>query len=287
MKTLVLHHADADGFGAAFALNTTLKPGEEVTYIPVQYGQEPPNVAGYDFLYILDFSYKRPVMEDLYAKMNGAIFCIDHHKTAQAELDGLTYCLFDMEKSGAGLTWAFCWPNDTHLPAILAYVQDRDLWKFELPMSKEVNAYIATMEWDFGVWDQFDLETAKAAGAAILAFQQRQIEGRLKDVVVRRVYNPNSPEFDAYSYRDTQEGVDYFMVPVVNASENISELGEAMCHAYPDAPFSMSYCDCADGSRSYSLRSRNGFDVSTVAKAFGGGGHPGAAGFTLKAPEII
>jgi len=57
--------------------------------------------------------------------------------------------------------------------------------------------------------------------------------------------------------------------------------------AYPDAPFSVSYCDRADGKRSYSLRSRNGFDVSVVAKAFGGGGHPGAGGFTLSAPDII
>jgi len=62
--------------------------------------------------------------------------------------------------------------------------------------------------------------------------------------------------------------------------------------AYPDAPFSVSYCDRADGKRSYSLRSRNGFDVSVVAKAFGGGGHHkegkgGAAGFTLAAPDII
>ena len=58
-------------------------------------------------------------------------------------------------------------------------------------------------------------------------------------------------------------------------------------HAYPDAPFSMSYCDCPGGLRSYSLRSRNGFDVSEVAKAFGGGGHKASSGFTLKAPRVI
>lgn len=298
MKILVLHHADADGFGAAYAFNTTLKPTDEVTYTPVQYGQEPPDVSGYDFLYILDFSYKRSVMEELYAKMDGRMYCIDHHKTAQAELEGLPYCLFDMEKSGAGLTWAFCWPNDTHLPTILAYVQDRDLWKFDLPDSKAVNAYIATLEWDFGVWDQFDLATAKSAGTAILAFQQRQVEGRLKDVKMvslvtiqdelwQRAELPHPYIFDTRCNDEDRvhpRGVD---IPTVNASENISELGEAMCHAYPDAPFSMSYCDRADGSRSYSLRSRNGFDVSVVAKAFGGGGHKASAGFTLKAPDII
>ena len=79
----------------------------------------------------------------------------------------------------------------------------------------------------------------------------------------------------------------FVAVPCVNASENQSEIGAALNAAYPDSPFSVTYCDRADGKRSYSLRSNNGFDVSEVAKAFEGGGHPGAAGFTLGAPVII
>jgi nanoRNase/pAp phosphatase (c-di-AMP/oligoRNAs hydrolase) len=34
----------------------------------------------------------------------------------------------------------------------------------------------------------------------------------------------------------------------------------------------------------WSLRSRNGFDVSAVARSFGGGGHAAAAGFKRPRP---
>ena len=78
-----------------------------------------------------------------------------------------------------------------------------------------------------------------------------------------------------------------YFIPCVNASENVSELGNLMCERYPDAPFSMSYCDRGDGMRSYSLRSIGDFDVSVVAKAFGGGGHKNAAGFALPKPQVI
>ena len=37
----------------------------------------------------------------------------------------------------------------------------------------------------------------------------------------------------------------------------------------------------------YSLRSRSDFDVSEIAKKFGGGGHAKAAGFATKEPVHI
>lgn len=274
-KIAVLYHQDNDGFGAAYACWEALRGNHELLFIPVQYGQEPPYEKLYEFapkqLVIVDFSYKRPVMEALIAEFIEVI-CIDHHLTAQAELEGLPGCIFDMSRAGCVLTWAHLLPHE-NVPAILWYVQDRDLWKFEMPKSKEVNAYISTLEWDFEVWAKFDLDAALTAGDAILKFQAGQIKGRLRDVRIENIDEPGT--------------LNSYTVPFVNASENISELGDAMCHAYPDAPFSVSYCDRADGQRSYSLRSRFGFDVSEVAKAFGGGGHKAAAGFTLKAPDII
>jgi len=275
-KVLVLHHDDADGFGAAFAAHNAM-PDCDVTFIPVQYGQDPPELAltgNYAEVFILDFSYKREVMLTLHKVNHGALLCIDHHKTAQAELEGLDFCRFNMEKSGAVLAWEYF--MDFLAPPILQYVQDRDLWKFKLPYSKAVNAYIATLPNDFSVWAEFNLETATQAGEAILAFQNEQIQRRLKEVELVSLTDPR--------------GEDYwepFHIPCTNASDNISELGDAMCRAYPDAPFSMSYCDRKEGLRSYSLRSRFGFDVSEVARAFGGGGHAGAAGFTLPTPKVI
>ena len=276
MKTACLYHADDDGSGASFALWKALKDTDELLFIEVQYGQEPPYEAlrefGPDRVYIVDFYYKAPVLKDFLNEFPETMI-IDHHMSSLEDLESAfeervykTYT-HNTDFAGCVLTWQHFFPEEEEIPDILLYVQDRDLWKFELENSKEINAFIASLPNDFEEWDQFYTPEAYDAGRAIIRVQEKAIERRLKDV--RMV------EISGYT------------VPCVNASENISELGSAMCGAYPDAPFSMSYCDRGDGKRSYSLRSRNGFDVSEVAKRFGGGGHPGASGFSLEAPEVI
>ena len=257
----VLHHNDADGFGAAYALWAGLT--DEATFIPVQYGQPVPEIPVQTTeLLIVDFSYDRQTLEALAAKYDLTV--LDHHKTAQQDLEGLPYAHFDMTKAGCRLAWEYIYPFQP-LPDILSYVEDRDLWKFDLPFSEEVNLYIASLPWDFEVWDNFDLDTAVAAGKAVKAFRDNQIQSALKNV--RRM------QFTVNGCR--------YEVPVVNASANVSELGNEMCKAYPEAPFSVSYCDRQD-VRSWSLRSIGEFDVSAVAKEFGGGGHRNAAGFATE-----
>lgn len=261
-KVLVLHHNDADGFGAAYALWT--KYGDAATYIPVQYGQPAPAIPeGIEKIYIVDFSYAREILLMLSEQYDLTV--IDHHKTAEAALKGLPFCIFDISKAGCILTWELLWPNDTAPPLLLQYVADRDIWKWELPQSEEVNLFIATLPFDFNVWAAYDNDAlfsaeAPPAGRAIKAFRDRQIESTLKNVRMMLLAGHT--------------------VPVVNCSANISEVGNALCVAYPDAPFSVSYCDRKEGVRSYSLRSIGEFDVSAVAKLFGGGGHRNAAGFT-------
>jgi len=260
MKVAVLYHNDADGFGAAYACWKVY--GDEAIYIPVQYSQPPPDIPeGIESLFIVDFSYDRVICEAL-ADRFGAdnIRILDHHQTAQDNLSGLPYAIFDLNKSGAVLAWEYFFP-DTPVPDILRYVQDRDLWRFELPDSREINAWITTLPAQFDVWDQFDLAPAKQCGSAIIAYQYQQINRALRNV---RVCNLAG-----------------YIVPVVNVSENISEVGNEMCLWYPESPFSVSYCDRVDGHRSVSLRSIGAFDVSVIAKQFGGGGHRNAAGYTI------
>lgn len=261
-NTTVLHHADADGFGAAFAVHEAIDHNV-IAYIPVQYGQPVPEIPdGTEVLYVVDFSYAREICEELAAKYDLRI--LDHHKTAESALEGLPYAEFDVSKSGCRMAWEHFYPSDTNIPEILQYVEDRDLWKFEMPLSEEVNMYIASLPWDFEVWREFSIEKAMTAGVAIKSFRDSQIKSALKSVRMMSI--------------EVCEGLAY-EVPVVNASDNISELGNVMCNEYPNAPFSASYCDRKD-KRSWSLRSIGAFDVSDIAKEFGGGGHKNAAGFT-------
>lgn len=255
MKTAVLYHNDADGFGAAFACWKMLY--EKAMYIPVQYGQPVPELPEtVEELFIVDFSYDRATCEALAAKYRLTI--LDHHKTAEKELEGLAYATFDMGQSGAVLAWKRMYPM-WPVPTILQYVQDRDLWRFDLENSEEVNLYIASLPQTFEAWDGFDLDEAEVGGKAIKAFRDGQVEKACRNV--------------------RWEEVGGYKVPVLNLSENISEVGNQLCKKFPEAAFSVSYCDRADGKRSYSLRSIGDFDVSAIAKQFGGGGHRNAAGF--------
>ena len=215
MKIAVLFHNDADGFGSAFAAWVSLREKHELIFEPAQYGELPPYQKLHEFrpdqIYILDFSYKAPVLREFMRFLPNTVV-IDHHKTSVEELadfpeievsgfhevDGVQTPLFSgvrvfQENSGCVLSWLFFNPND-EIPELLHYVQDRDLWKFELEHSKEINAYIATLPLDFEVWADFYMPLAYDAGKAVLAFQGEQIRKRVEGAeMVRFLSYSSSP----------------------------------------------------------------------------------------------
>jgi oligoribonuclease NrnB/cAMP/cGMP phosphodiesterase (DHH superfamily) len=263
MERHVLFHRDADGYGAAYA--AWKKFGEQATYTSVQYGEPVPDILeGCKFVYVLDFCYKSEVIMKLQER---GIFVItlDHHKTSELDIVVSNLWDFNIEKSGAVLAWEHFHPEEK-VPTILEYVQDRDLWKFELPYSEVVNLYISTLE-GFKEWDTFDIIEGMAAGTAIKRFQDRQIKSKLKNI--ERIIFYTSPE-EVASHN----------VPCINLTENISEYNSLVLDTYPDIPFSASYF-IKEGRKIYSLRSKGDFDVSVIAKAYGGGGHKNAAGFSV------
>lgn len=261
----VLYHATCyDGFGAAWAAWRVLK--NEGRYLPVSYGHPPPGpelVPDGASVIIADFSYPRETLLAFRARL-GELTVLDHHQTAQADLAGLDFARFDLEKSGARLSWEFWHPLDS-APPLIEYVEDRDLWRFRLGGSREVSAWLRSYPWDFAAWDECherlvdSLDTVIFEGIAILRFQSQQVS-MMADNAWWTVLGGHR-------------------VPVTNATVFFSEVGEELCRRHPDAPFAAYYLDRADGKRQWGLRSRGDFDCSAVAKQYGGGGHPGAAGW--------
>lgn len=127
--TTVLYHANCkDGFGAAWAAYQHF--GESAKYIPVQYSEPLPEIEDGDNVFIVDFSYSRDILVPLSERCNLTV--IDHHKTAFEALTGLNFATFDMNRSGAVLTYKHFFPDRTP-PDLLFYIQDRDLWLWNLP----------------------------------------------------------------------------------------------------------------------------------------------------------
>ena len=161
-KTAVIYHASCpDGFGAAWAAHRVL--GERAQYLPMNHGDPIPQVDDDARVYILDFSFDRRRMVELQSKHGqDNVILLDHHITAQQELSELPNCHFDLSKSGAVLSWEHFHAGSA-VPTLLLYVQDKDLWTWELPDSRAISAYLSSREADFDTWDNIarDFETAE------------------------------------------------------------------------------------------------------------------------------
>jgi len=280
-KPLCIYHGNCfDGFTAAWAVWKRF--GEDADYLPANYGEAPPDVAGCDVI-IVDFSYKRPVLMEM-AQSARTIHVLDHHKTAQEDLAGLlparsyepddlikaaefdaTYPIranFDMKRSGAGMAWDFF--HYTPRPKLIDHVEDRDLWRFDLPFTREIHAGMSSYPFDFAAWDELAIKCDRgeliAEGAAIDRKHLRDIDTLLKITTARIAIMGHD-------------------VPIANMPVTMcSDAGNIMAKG---EPFAVTYYD-GPTHRHYSLRSTDaGLDVSMIAKAYGGGGHRNAAGFKL------
>jgi hypothetical protein len=258
--THVLYHDKCqDGFGAAYG--AWKARGDEVEYIGVTYQRPAPELPKDARVAIVDFSFPREQLEDLKSKVADVVV-LDHHKSAKEGLQGLDYAVFDMKRAGAGLSWHYFNP-DKPLPELLAHVEKRDLWDFEsLDRTKEVHSGLSSYPQEFGTWDKLagDIDGLKTEGAAIQRATRQQLDRILAGQQVGTICG--------------------HQVPVVNSPVLQSELGNELLIQNPDAPFAGAYYDMPNGQRKWSLRGREGgFDVSSICKQFGGGGHAAAGGF--------
>lgn len=274
MKPLIIYHDNcADGFSAAWCF--WRKYGNGADYVAGVYQQDPPDVTGRD-VFLVDFSYKRPVVERM-LEAASSVTLIDHHKTAIDDLKPLFASdawtgepkqlghFTDLNRSGATLAWDYLFPGEDR-PLLLGHVEDRDLWRFKLPGTREIQAFVFSHEYSFELWDklmgadQVELLKMTAAGAAIERKHHKDI-AELLGVCKRRM---------------TIGGHD---VPVASLPYTlVSDAAHAMAKG---EPFAACYWDTAE-ARIFGLRaSDGGLDVSEIAKQYGGGGHAKASGFKV------
>jgi len=256
----VIYHANCtDGFGSAYSAWKLL--GNRAEYHACSHGSPPPDVTGKNVV-ILDFSFKNDVTKKMIEDAND-LLVIDHHKSAMVELHDISNTIFDMNKSGATLAWDFFHPGK-EAPKFIQYITDRDLWRWELPYSKEFSAAFDMVPFEFEEFEKFEddsvFDDAVKRGSYILAYSK---------TVVKKVCDKASDRY-----------LDGKHVMVVNASHWMSEIGARLS---PDCDYAMIwYYDHNDRDIKVSLRAfHDTIDVSEVSKKFGGGGHKKAAGFRL------
>lgn len=290
MKPLVIYHDQCtDGFAAAFA--AWLELGDEAEYLPMQYGQAklhevlPFNPLNRD-VYILDFSFERPIMEFIFRDAKRVVW-LDHHKTAfemwgvappaqiwdDCKFLGKHHITLDNNKSGAMLAWEYFHPG-TKVPLLIKHIDDRDRWQWKMDGSAELHAALDSMKpWSFVRWYGYHndnnglIEAAIEHGTAILRAQKQHVANMAKQVRKCKI-----TKWQVLAQHEAKfEGL------AVNATLHISEVGHELANT--SGTYGLVYYIAADNRVKCSLRSDGDYDVSAIAKAFGGGGHKNAAGF--------
>jgi len=263
---LVLYHAHcSDGAGSSYAAWKLL--GSKAKYIACKHGQPPPDVTGKNVA-ICDFSFSNATTKQMIKDANSLVV-LDHHKSAVVELHDISEAIFDMNHSGAIITWNFFHPGKEP-PKFLKYIEDRDLWNWDLPYSKEFSAAFDLVDFSHEEFEKFEddsvFDAAVKRGSVVLAYSK---------TVIRRVAEQ--------ARKRKFEGKDVY---VVNASHWMSELGARLS---PDCDFAFIwYYDHELRNVKVSLRSHgDNADVCEIATRFGGGGHKNAAGFSLPGETIV
>ena len=287
MDTILHHGRCPDGWTAAYIASCKYP---EAQLVPLDHGVNYDvfieMLRGQDVL-MFDFSFKTREQNIKASEITKSFHIYDHHKTAQAVLEGLDFATFDMNRSGAGLAWDYLAGKDSDYhkqlsvynptgdpdmppmerPWWVNYTEARDLWRWDsLPNAKEICAYLSTVPFTKEAYKSLNTVysiDAYGLGKGALA----HIEHYVREAIQQTKYG----ELDGHKVGVTN--VIYL---------NCSEVGMAVAKM---ADYSLTWFERHDGNVQFSLRSVGNFDVSEIAKKYGGGGHKNAAGFELKIPE--
>jgi uncharacterized protein len=253
----------------------------EAHLIPAMYGLENApnlNLKKSDLVYLLDLTYPAHVLESWH-RQGADVAVLDHHKTAMQDLSGLStfiFTNFDMDRSGAMLAWDYFFHGDA--PLIVQYVQDRDLWRKQMPDTDLINLGLASMTRPLDLQVSINLATwlirGEKEGPELIQSQLASLKntGMATEVLIRDAIA------DA-SRRAQWRIVNGYEVPFVRVQgeyEKIaySDIGHRLLNLHPSAPFA-----CVESGGGWALRSEDSrLDVSTIAKSLGGGGHRNASG---------
>ena len=279
-RPLVIYHGRhcPDGFGAALA--AWLFYGDAAEYLALDHGQvqslqDLPDLAG-RFVYILDFSFGPELLGAIDAAA-ARLVLLDHHKSAADKLGGFEcrcgVLHFDMAKSGARLAWEFFHP-EREVPALLQYVEDRDIWKWELPDSARFLAALDMEPQNFARWREI-------AGFSPEELAQFMARGGAMDEKYRKLAADIASAAEPLVFNGT-EGL------MVNAPGLFHSLVGDLLSAR-SGTFALMW-SAGSGGVKVGLRSQRHFDCIPLAESLGGGGHAQACGFKLgieRLPELL
>jgi len=211
-------------------------------------------------------------------------------------------------KSGAYLAWEYFHPG-TEVPMLIKHIDDRDRWRFEMEGTKAFQkALWSYAPWTFEQWSEW-LESLTwnpdayrqfiAEGEAILRAHDQNVQSVVKGAsracAISTYYCPASGDYtqDASKVTLKPKSImeNYCQLIWEGLSSNCpshltSDVGQELANR--SGTFGLCWTLANEGLiAKCSLRSNGDYDVSSIAKSFGGGGHLRAAGFEVPIETLL
>ena len=189
--------------------------------------------------------------------------------------------IHDNDQSGAMLSWRFFHPG-TEVPMLIRHIDDYDRWVFAIEGTKAFQkALWSYAPWSFSNWKYFlrlvgvDYVNFCEQGSAILRAHNQNVQAVVKGAARKCTLWVTDP-----AYRVIDHGL------AANCPLHLtSDVGHEL--ANQSGTFGLLWTLDKDNVCKCSLRSNGDYDVSAIAKAFGGGGHRNAAGFTIDIQTLL
>src|SRR3990167_2538933 len=265
-RTIILYHGGCpDGFGAAYA--AWKKFGDTAEYIPLHRGNELPEGIDGARIYLIDFTYKRELMDELLSR-SGSLIVLDHHDGVREIVEATPEHVFDLNRSGATISWEYFHP-DTPVPYFFKLLEDQDLFRRAFADTTPLHSYLEVHPFEFEAWD----------------------------AIVHMLENPEEREKFLEKTRVYAEYFELLATMAANKGKLVSFEGHEVyfttCHPFKSlksrvgnllaekkGPISLIVTAHPDGY-GVSIRGDGSVNVAEIAQKYGGNGHPNASGFLI------
>lgn len=272
-KIAVLYHGKCpDGFAAAYA--AWKKFGDIAEYLPVSYGDAPPEGLENREVYIVDFCYESAEHMNALAKSTKRLVVLDHHESNKEMVENVQEHVYDATRTGATIAWNYFHPASL-MPRLMKYIEDGDLYRYSLPETRDIFSYLLVLPFDFVQWDNFVRNLENNAGRKEILKKAEAYTEFFEALARMSAERAKKVRFEDYEV--------YF----VATHPNITVKSYVAHELYTKLPPFAIIATAHPNGFGISLRGDESVDVSKIAKKYGGGGHPGSAGFFIPNGEVM
>jgi oligoribonuclease NrnB/cAMP/cGMP phosphodiesterase (DHH superfamily) len=299
IKDKIIGHisdSDTDGISARLIAEVFIKNNCK-KYIPfntVDRSMDEVPIGFYDDLNIVIFSDIAPPSLEYYndlIKKNLIVFIMDHHITSYQTLGNLPNYIYDDQKCGTKILYDFLTEHKRKQKIILDYVtlvNVYDLWKTENVFWKAAKNLVAVHFGYINWWAklpstianekflkiQIDKFINRPEGSFYFTMYEQELikKAQIKEETNYKIAKKNLQK------RIDNKGNKYLYT---ECTSKLSLVSNRLLKEYKEYEYIAIRGLFEKTKYKFSLRSANGFQVETIAKIYGGGGHPTSSGMEL------